>query len=89
MFSSSTGVPLKTRFRNWLRMRVVPTVVYALYVALRSTWRISFDECPAMRDALDNRRPFIMAHWHGEEEFVERHLVRRFEWSEDALEAAL
>ena len=76
MFSSSTGVPLKTRFRNWLRLRVGPTVVYALYVALRSTWRISFDECPAMRDALANRRPFIMAHWHGDELALIQFVVR-------------
>jgi len=69
-------VPIKTRFRNWLRLRLGPAVVHALYVALRSTWHVTFDESPAFRADLAARRPVIMAHWHGDELALIQFVVR-------------
>lgn len=59
--------PLNIRFRNWLRRQLGPAFIHALYVLLRSTWRVSFDECASFREALATRRPVILAHWHGDE----------------------
>ncbi|HCT39694.1 MAG TPA: hypothetical protein DF427_00645 [Moraxellaceae bacterium] len=41
------------------------------------TWRVTFDECPAFRRALDNHDPVVIAHWHGDELGL-IHLVRRY-----------
>jgi len=48
-------------------MYVGPSLVHAIYVSLRTTWRVTFDECPSFRAALAERRPVILAHWHGDE----------------------
>jgi lysophospholipid acyltransferase (LPLAT)-like uncharacterized protein len=64
---SAARRPLKLRIRNWLRLQLGPAFIHALYVLLRSTWRVTFDECPAFRADLEKRRPVVMAHWHGDE----------------------
>lgn len=59
------------------RTLVLPVLVYTLYRLLYATWRITFDECPSFRQALAERRPVILAHWHGDElAFI--HLVARY-----------
>jgi lysophospholipid acyltransferase (LPLAT)-like uncharacterized protein len=63
----SSAVPLKVRLVRWLRVYVGPSLVYAIYVSLRATWRVTFDECASFREALAARRPVILAHWHGDE----------------------
>lgn len=42
-------------------------VVYVIYTALRLTWRVTLIEPPEMKAALKNKKPFVMAHWHGDE----------------------
>jgi len=59
------------------RRRIAPLLVYWFYRLLRLTWRVSFDECPGFRAALENRQPVIMAHWHGDE-LALIHLVVRY-----------
>lgn len=63
----ASAAPLKVRLVRWLRMYVGPSLVHAIYVSLRATWRVTFDECPSFREALAARRPVILAHWHGDE----------------------
>lgn len=60
-----------------LRHRVGPALVYYLYRMLAATWRVTFDECPALLKDLAVRRPVIMAHWHGDE-LALIHLVVRY-----------
>ncbi len=78
-FPESTMSLKSTRnaLKSWFRLRVAPALVYGLYCALRSTWRVSFDECAPFRRDLDARRPVIMAHWHGDE-LALIHLVVRY-----------
>lgn len=59
------------------RAIVLPVLVYSLYRLLHATWRVTFDECPTFRQALADRQPVILAHWHGDElAFI--HLVARY-----------
>lgn len=59
------------------RTAVLPVLAYVFYRLLHATWRISFDECPAFRQALAEHTPVILAHWHGDElAFI--HLVARY-----------
>lgn len=60
-----------------LRHRVGPALVFSLYRTLAATWRVTFDECPALQADLAARRPVIMAHWHGDE-LALIHLVKRY-----------
>lgn len=59
------------------RRHVLPAIVFVFYRLLRMTWRVTFDECPAFRRALDNHDPVVIAHWHGDELGL-IHLVRRY-----------
>lgn len=59
------------------RHHVLPAIVFVFYRLLRMTWRVTFDECPAFRRALDNHDPVVIAHWHGDELGL-IHLVRRY-----------
>lgn len=59
--------PLRKRLKNWLRRHVLPRLVHGIYVTLRASWRVTFDECAAFRRDLEAHRPVIMAHWHGDE----------------------
>lgn len=59
------------------RRHVLPVMVFVFYRLLRMTWRVTFDECPTFRRALDNHDPVVIAHWHGDELGL-IHLVRRY-----------
>lgn len=59
------------------RRHVLPVMVFVFYRLLRMTWRVTFDECPAFRRALENHDPVVIAHWHGDELGL-IHLVRRY-----------
>ena len=59
------------------RRHVLPMMVFVFYRLFRLTWRVTFDECPAFRKALDNHEPVVIAHWHGDELGL-IHLVRRY-----------
>jgi lysophospholipid acyltransferase (LPLAT)-like uncharacterized protein len=42
-------------------------VVFFIYKALSSTWRVKFDESRELIKRLSTKQPVIFAHWHGEE----------------------
>lgn len=59
------------------RRHVAPVLVYLFYRFLLLTWRITLDECPSFRQALADRKPVVIAHWHGDE-LALIHLARRY-----------
>src|SRR6218665_1787952 len=59
------------------RALVLPVLVYALYRLMHATWRVTFDECPSFRQALAEKKPVVLAHWHGDE-LAFLHLMARY-----------
>lgn len=59
------------------RRHVAPVLVYLFYRFLLLTWRITLDESPSFRQALAERKPVVIAHWHGNE-LALIHLARRY-----------
>lgn len=49
--------------RKWF----LPLLVFVIYRSLKLTWKITLIEPPEMKSALRERKPFILAHWHGDE----------------------
>lgn len=60
-----------------MRQTLLGAVAWLVYRGLWSTWRITWREPDAMLGALHERRPFILAHWHGDE-LALLHLVKRY-----------
>lgn len=60
-----------------MKQTLIGFLIWLLYRPLSFTWRISCHEPAAMRDALRERHPFILAHWHGDL-FALAHLVKRY-----------
>jgi lysophospholipid acyltransferase (LPLAT)-like uncharacterized protein len=42
-------------------------LVFSLYKLLQWSWRLEIQEPSDMKQALKERKPFIIAHWHGDE----------------------
>lgn len=40
---------------------------WVVYRVLASTWRIKVEEPPELQQLLKEKKPFILAHWHGDE----------------------
>lgn len=59
------------------RRYVLPFLILWFYRLLSWSWRKSTIEPPALKSALANRDPLIMAHWHGDELAI-THLVSRY-----------
>ncbi len=60
-----------------MRERVLGFLIWLGYRTLSWTWRIALHEPESMRSALHDGRPFILAHWHGDE-FALLPLIRRY-----------
>jgi lysophospholipid acyltransferase (LPLAT)-like uncharacterized protein len=60
-----------------VKQTVLGVLAWLIYRLLSSTWRISWQEPACMREALRERRPFIVAHWHGDE-LALLHVVKRY-----------
>src|SRR5688500_9658578 len=50
-----------------VKQSILGVVAWLMYRLLSWTWRITWHEPACMRERLDQRRPFILAHWHGDE----------------------
>jgi hypothetical protein len=46
---------------------VLPFFVWLFYKCLSSTWRLTVHEPAALRQLLKEKKPVILAHWHGDE----------------------
>jgi hypothetical protein len=60
-----------------LRKYVLGFLIWIIYSLLSMTWRMRFHEPESMQQALRNRKPFLLAHWHGDEIALIR-LCRRY-----------
>jgi hypothetical protein len=50
-----------------IRRILLPILVWVLYKLLYFTWRIKVNEPDEMKNAIKENKPFILAHWHGDE----------------------
>lgn len=50
-----------------VKTRLLATLLFLVYSALRLTWRVRVVEPPGFKKALADGRPMVMAHWHGDE----------------------
>lgn len=56
---------------------ILPPLIWLLYWSLSKTWRVSIEEPPALKAQLQQRRPVVFAHFHGDElSFLS--LIRRY-----------
>lgn len=55
------------KLKDFVRLKVLPRLVYGFYLLLTSTWRLRLYETPEMKALLRARRPLIFAFWHGDE----------------------
>lgn len=60
-----------------LRKSILPFLLFAIYSALRFTWRIRVIESESLRRALASGEPMVFAHWHGDELGI-LYLLRRY-----------
>ena len=60
-----------------MKQTLLGALAWVIYRLLSWTWRIQWQEPACMREALRERRPFIVAHWHGDE-LALLHVVRRY-----------
>jgi len=60
-----------------LKQTLLGFVAWLAYRLLSWSWRITWVEPEPMRRALQERRPFIIAHWHGDE-LALLHVVQRY-----------
>lgn len=56
--------------------KFLPVIVYWFYRAMYSTWRIQYSEHPAAARLIAERKPVLLAHWHGDELAI-IHLVKK------------
>ena len=50
-----------------LRDRLLPYLIYLLHRLVALTWRVQFIESEALKDDIKNKRPIVLANWHGEQ----------------------
>ncbi len=49
------------------RSRVLPILIWLIYMPLKLSWRIHIHESPELLSDLKNNRMAVLAHWHGDE----------------------
>lgn len=59
------------------RRHILPYLLFAIYSALRFTWRVQVIEPEAMTAAMRAGEPMVLAHWHGDELGM-LYLLRRY-----------
>ena len=51
----------------FFRGRILPILIWLIYVPLKLTWRVELHESPELIDDLKNNRLAVLTHWHGDE----------------------
>lgn len=49
-----------------MKNRLIGFALFLIYRALWLTWRIRVHEPSSLKEALNNRKPMVYAHWHGQ-----------------------
>lgn len=58
----------KTNFlKHLFWTHIAPIIVFLFYRCLLFTWRIRWKESPEMLESFANKKPVVMAMWHGDE----------------------
>ena len=52
---------------HFLKSWLIPVLGFCLYKLLSWTWRCTLIEHPDFQKAIQERRPMVLAHWHGDE----------------------
>ncbi|HVK60250.1 MAG TPA: lysophospholipid acyltransferase family protein [Bdellovibrionales bacterium] len=60
-----------------MKNKLIALLGFALYSVLRLTWRIRVIEPTSLQVALNDGRPLVFAHWHGDELGI-LHLLKRY-----------
>lgn len=60
-----------------LRKYVLGFLVWLVYRLWTATWRLQVEEPKEMKEFLQSKTPFLMAHWHGDE-LALIHLARKY-----------
>ncbi len=47
--------------------RILPYIIFLIHRLVSFTWRVKFIECESLREDIKNKRPFVLANWHGEQ----------------------
>ncbi len=51
----------------FLRKYVYPVIIWLIYKSIFMTWRLVVSEPDALKELRKEGKPFILAHWHGDE----------------------
>jgi lysophospholipid acyltransferase (LPLAT)-like uncharacterized protein len=49
------------------RSRVLPFLIWLIYLPLKLTWRFEVHESPELKLAIENNELAVLTHWHGDE----------------------
>ena len=49
------------------RDRILPILIWLIYMPLKLSWRMHIHESPELLDDLKNNKMCVLAHWHGDE----------------------
>lgn len=47
--------------------KILPYLIFFIHRLVSLTWRVQFIECASLKDDIKNRRPIVLANWHGEQ----------------------
>lgn len=65
-----------TALKLFLKLHVLPYIVFAFHRLLSWTWRVDSYFCPELEEDLRLRRPATYAHWHRDETVLVLHIRR-------------
>ncbi len=46
---------------------ILPYLIFIVHRLVSFTWRVKFIECESLKADIKNKRPFVLANWHGEQ----------------------
>ncbi len=49
------------------RSRVLPFLIWLIYLPLKLSWRFEIHETPELKAALEQKKMLVFTHWHGDE----------------------
>lgn len=50
-----------------MKQKVLGFLIFLIYRVLSATWRVTITQPESLTQAVKNRKPYLLAHWHGDE----------------------